>query len=142
MLFGLAYLYSKTITNPKSSKTRGLLYLAQKALNDERYQSKLAEFSLAEEMPQPFNLEKEYLSDKGSFRETMIKSVRLKPDLATAEERSLWTSKELKTYANRKKIKRLHYLCGNGHATEIAYFLRHPNYSFERLEEYRQRKNK
>ncbi len=136
IVFSGLYLYSITIKNPKE-KVKRLLYLGQKALSDEKYQALFADFYMAQEMPQPYNLEKEYLLNKDSFIDKLFNYLMLKPDLATPQERSLWTAKELRNYAKRKDLKILHYIGGTAHMTEIAYFLQNPDFSFERLEEYR-----
>ena len=64
----------------------------------------------------------------------------MEPNAATGRERSLWTANELRDYAKRRGLNTLHYIGGIGHTTEIAYFLQNPNFSFERLEEYRTRR--
>lgn len=135
-IFGGGYVYSKTIRNPKG-KTQGFIYLAQKALTDERYQSQFADFWIAQEMPQPFNIEKRYLSEKGSKADVIINSLSMNPNAATGSERSLWTARQLQDYAHRRNLNKLRYIGGLGHTSEIAYFLHNPDFSFERLEDYR-----
>ncbi len=131
------YFHSKIIKHPRDI-TQSIVSLTTKALIDERYQLKFADFLEALEMPQPFSLEKWYLSEKDSLRQAMA----VGRDIATSGERSLWTAKELKDYANKHELKKLHYLGGVVHQTEIVYFLKHPDYSFEKLEEYRLKKKK
>src|SRR3989338_3947143 len=137
IVFGAAYIYSKILWKSQQSDEQNI-YLSQKALTDERYQVMYADFCSTTEMPQPFNLERSYLSEKGSWSNFLTGSVLLgKMGLATGEERSLWTARSLQRYASSHNLHTLHYLCGGGHTTEIAYFLEHPDFSFERLEEYR-----
>ena len=137
IVFGAAYIYSKILWKSQQSDEQNI-YLSQKALTDERYQVMYADFCSTTEMPQPFNLERSYLSEKGSWSHFLTGSVLLgKMGLATGEERSLWTARSLQRYASSHNLHTLHYLCGGGHTTEIAYFLEHPDFSFERLEEYR-----
>ncbi len=137
VVFSLAYVYSKTIRSPKG-KVQGTVYLVQKALTDERYQAQFADFCIAQEIPQPFNTEKKYLLEKCSKVGVIVNSLLfMKPDAPTSSERSLWTAGELRDYAKRKRLNRLHYIGGLEHITEIAYFLQNPDFSFERLEDYR-----
>ena len=56
---------------------------------------------------------------------------------ATYGERSLWTANKLRDFAERNDMNTLHYIGGVAHTTEIAYFLQNPDFSFERLDEYR-----
>ncbi len=135
-VFGGLYLYSKTIRNPKGC-IQGKIYLSQKALTDERYLALHANFQLAREMPQPYELEVSYLLEKASKTDPMINRILLGPHHPTRGERSLRTAKLLRDYAERMGLKTLHYIGGTAHITEIAYFLQNPDFSFERLEEYR-----
>lgn len=129
------YLRYRFMKNPKG-KNQTSLHLALKALSDEKQQVKYAEVKATQEMPQPFQLEGEYLY-KLSFVDKVIEYITFSRGMATSGERSLWTSRELVKYAKNKGLKRLHYLGGLGHLTEIAYFLKNLDYSFERLENYR-----
>lgn len=131
------YIYATT-TKKLKDNCKCNPYLMQKALTDERYQAHSFDFKIAQEMPQPFALEKDYLSEKkGSLGGILLHALLMDANPTTCSERSLWTAGALRDYGRSRGLKKLHYLNGMGHTTEIAYFLQHPSYSFERLEEYR-----
>lgn len=134
-LFLGIYIYSKSIKDPKG-KVPTSLYLSQKALSDAKYQVKAAKFDVSQEMPQPLQLEGEYIKQKGASIKLLYWLIGV-PNAATVQERSLWTAKELLKKAKKHDLKRVHYIGGLGHSTEIAYFLKNPNYSFEQIEKYR-----
>ncbi|MCD6215619.1 MAG: hypothetical protein J7J92_00915 [Candidatus Aenigmarchaeota archaeon] len=136
LLFSTAYLISKAIKKP-NSEAESIIFINQKALTDIRYQAKSAELQLVVELPQPFNLEIKYLNQKDSWFDKFINYAMFEPDAATTPERSLWAAKELKWRARINALDTVHYICGLGHITEVAYFLKHPDYSFEALEQYR-----
>src|SRR3989338_1114554 len=137
IVFGAMYIHSKMIWKPQHNDDQNS-HLSLKSLTDERYQKAYADFCSTTEMPQPFNLEKEYLFEKKrSWSHFLMGSALGYRNLATGPERSLWTARSLQRYASSHNLHILHYLCGGGHTTEIAYFLEHHNFSFERLEEYR-----
>lgn len=131
VIFGKKYFYAKSIKNPKGVD-QGCFYLTQKALTDEKYQAHFADFWMAQEMPQPFNIEKRYLSQKGSKS-----SLSMEPNAATGGERSLWVAGQLRDYVKQRSLNKLHYISGMMHTSEIAYFLQNPSFSFEKLEDYR-----
>lgn len=131
---GSIYLCSSLLKNPKQYKTR-LLYLAQKSLKDENHLSRLIYFMGESPVPQPFKLEMDYL-ENGNFSNNLINVISRKR-IASCQERSLWTAKALKKYTINNEIKKLHYLCGADHVSEIAYFLEHPSYDFSELERYK-----
>lgn len=133
--WGVGYVYSTTIRNPKDQVGK-CIRLYQKALTDKRYQAQFADLCIAEEMPQPFNLEMSYLSQKEPATKPLGYPA-IDPNDPTAVEDSLWTAGELRDYAQRRGLKKLHHINGTDHTTEIAYFLHNPDFSFERLEEYR-----
>lgn len=83
-------------------------------------------------MPEPFNFEKEYLLEKSS-----LLPIILRGPAKTSSERSLFMAQYLKEKAEKKKLKKLHFLTGTYHVSEISYFLKNPNYSFDELEDYR-----
>ena len=153
IIHGAGYVYSKSINYPKiieklidnpkdkyqkfqeeDAQFRGEFYLLQRALWEVRYQEWYMDFDFSQQMPQPFELEKEYMIEKNS-----LKSI-LRPSDGTKGERSLWTAKNLKKYAKKNKLNKLHYLGGLGHTSEIAYFIKNPRFSFKKLENYRLKK--
>lgn len=135
LMFTSAYITSKLIKEPEDT-LQNILFLEQKALSDERYQKKFFEFFINREMPQPLDLEKQYLLEKKSKSRFILKALARNPHMKTTPERSLWTARELIKYAHNKNLNYLHYIGGLGHSTQIAYFLKHPNYSFEKLDKH------
>jgi hypothetical protein len=138
ILYGGLGLYSKTIKNPKTEQA--YIYLSQKALVNEKYQGHFAKLRELD-MPQPFNLETEYIHNKEPNKllqliHLLTNTVEEKIE-ATCAERSKYTANELIRYAKQRKLKTLHYIGGMKHISEIAYFLKNPNYSFKKIEQYR-----
>ena len=112
-------------------------YSLAKALGDIAYQNKYWSINLCEQLPQPLEAERDYLRNSGSFF-ALLHSFLAGGVGANANERSLWMAKKLIETVGRKGWpKNIHYFCGSGHATEVAYFLQHSDYSFEKVEEYR-----
>src|SRR3989338_7232757 len=124
--YGLGYIVARTIRDPQNKYT-GIYHLTLKALRDPRYQDVYGQFLLAQELPQPLNLEVEYL---------MEKSRRLPQGFATCAERSFGAARKLLRSARSNNLKKMHYFGSQAHMTEIAYFLVHPDYSFGSLERY------
>ncbi len=119
------------------------LHLKKKATVNEKYQNIITDIYIAKELPQPFDLELQYLRHK---RVSLIILKRLKQDnrinVPTTPERSLRMAKQLLEYTSKnKELKVLHFLVGMAHATQIAYFLKHPDYSFKHLDEYLMKEN-
>jgi hypothetical protein len=119
--------------------------LVKRALTDELYQSRVVKCVFVGEMPQPFNLEVNYLYNmrvlegRTSLERVIALMTRYKP----VAERSRFTSFSLTQSFLTQGLNRVHYLGGAGHTTEIAYFIKNPGYSLERLEKYRlQRENR
>ncbi|MFH1637618.1 MAG: hypothetical protein ABIB71_04315 [Candidatus Woesearchaeota archaeon] len=125
------YLHSKALFNPKKYFNVNSL-LMQDALADEKYQEKYSRLHSAFSLPEPLDLEKSHLE----WKCTDLNSI-LFYGVASPSERSLWVAKELKKQAKENNLEKVHYFCGMGHSTQIAYFLKHPDYSFDKLEEYR-----
>ena len=99
--------------------------------------AKLGDLVFAMEMPQPLELEANYLSDSRINGDDVLTRSRSR---SSTGERSLWTAKQLIKIAKDSKNKKIHYLGGLTHTSEIAYFLNNPDYSFDRLREYRARR--
>lgn len=118
------------------------IYFSQRSLSDEKYLNASANIHIAEEMPQPFDFERSYIRVKNSLENKFLNSLYPGPIVGTTGERSLWTSKAARQYAKEHSLKKLHYIGGLGHSTEIAYFMTCPNYSFKKLEEFRLAKQK
>lgn len=137
---GIAYAATKRIKSPKNAK-EAHSFFTQKALTDEAYQAKHLEFYIAQELPQPLNLELGYIYSKSLINKASD-YLSGEPNVPTPQERSLWTANELRKEAKTNNLKRVHYLCGAAHTTEIAYFLKNPDYSFEMIENYRIAKRK
>jgi len=124
--------------NPNPSGKYGReLNLMYNVLTDMRYQSQCTDYRIATELPQPFNLENDYILEKYSYKATLMKAFFGQPNVATGMERSLCTAKLLRGVARDQGLKEVHYACGADHTTEIAYFFKNPNYSFEPLERFR-----
>lgn len=136
LFYGAAYLFAKTIRNPQKPTTT-LFCLAQKALTDERYQSIFENVYNVLRLPEPFGLEQRYLFDKSSTGLRLSHYMVGLPNLPARGERSLRAAIELRQHASDRQLQKLHYICGTGHVSEIAYFLQHPSYNFEYLDEYR-----
>lgn len=120
------------ITDYLSSKCfkKTNLAIKQKSLSDKNYQLKYAELRMAKEMPQPFDLERYHFYEKKAYLQIGKKTY------ATPSERSLYTAKKLISLAHSKQLKKVHYIGGLGHLTQISYFLKNPDYSFEKLDNY------
>ena len=95
------------------------------ALRSVEYQGKFANFGWTIEFPQPLDLEINYLDEK---EEDWY------PGIASVPERSLWTARKLLEIRSDT----VHYVGGFNHASQIAYFLQNPDYSFAGVENFRQ----
>lgn len=111
-------------------------HLIQRAIRDPHYQFIAVEEDLRSQLPQPFELEKGYILAKRSSARDLLQDT----SIATPPERSLYTAREILRYINaswNKDLEALHYVCGTGHLTQIAYFLQNPSYSFDAIEQFR-----
>ena len=91
-------------------------------------------------MPQPIELEKEFLEEMRSpVTRFLLKVFTLNSNLLTCQERSLWTARALLKRAEQRGLEEVHYLCGGAHVSEIEYFLNNPDYSFDHLDAYLQK---
>jgi len=125
--------------NLKKNISRGFIdkeemeLLATKSLE---WQNKLASYYFGGEMSQPLELEVNYLKELSlKKKEDLGNFVLNSLNIATPQERSLWTANKLREEAESRGLKKLHYICGAAHVSEIKFFLQNPDYSFSKLRE-------
>lgn len=119
------------------------LVLERQALSEVSSIGKVSEYFRIINLPEPLNLEFCYVQSSilerdekyvpHSLAEVIIGGFFGVP---SAVERSLWTARELLKIAETKKLRKVHYLCGAFHESQVAFFLKHPGYTFSHLDEH------
>ena len=138
------------IVNPILPVDYFLLTLRQ-AMMDTTSVGKIANHLEVMRLPEPLNLEFQYIQEAIMRSQSGLNQKERPPfileeiifthsEIPKISERSLYVARELLRISREKNLKKVHYLCGAVHDSQIKFFLENPYYSFGYLDEYMKEK--